>query len=175
MAIELISFDELDVYLDLAKSESGYPDLTLIQESVVTAIENRLDRRLTLEGAVETLYLYACTKMIPLKSIPIKTVSSVSIDGVATTGYKIRGYGIELTYAVDNVEVTVAYEGGLNTVHPDLKRAALLQTVYEYQNKDSIGIQSTSTEGGTTTKPELGLLKEVKQLLHRHRHPFISL
>lgn len=174
MAIELVSFDDLDTYLDLAKEESGYPDLTLIQESVVAAIERHLNRELELDTRTETNFIYSATTMIPVKALPIVSITSVTIDGDTTTEYKKRSYGIQLDLCTDNSEVIVTYEGGIEDVPSAIKRAALLQTVYEYQNKDSIGIENVSTEGGSITKPELGLLKEVKMLLQKHKHPFID-
>ncbi len=173
MTIELVTFEELANYLDLTKSESEYPDLDLIKKSVVSALENHTQR--LFEGDSRTLVFQTDglrTQMIPLKAIPVGVVSSVKIDGVATTRYKIKNYGIQLKDFVADKDIEVEYTGGIETIPEDLKRAALLQTVYEYQNKDSIGIQTTTSDGGTVTKPALGLLKEVKHLLQILKHPF---
>lgn len=175
MAIELVDFEELKVMLGLSasKSESDYPDLTLIQESVVNMFESFTGRFFTEDKYIEQKFIGCSkTKMIPLKGVPIKSISSVTIDGVLTPDYKIKGYGIELSFPVTDVEIEVVYTGGITEVIGSLHRAALLQTVYEYQNKDSIGIQTTSTNGGTVTKPELGMLKEVAKLLAPLKHPF---
>ena len=172
MAIELISFADLDIMLDLGKTEAEYPDLTLIQESVVDAFEDYTRRTFEELTYSESKFMYSKTKMIPLNAIPVTSVSLVTIDDEVTTDFNIRPYGIELGAKVENAEVNVTYIGGITIVPGNLKRAALLQTVYEYQNKDSIGIQTVSTEGGTTTKPELGLLREVKRLLNSFTHPF---
>jgi len=172
MAIELVSFDELKLYLGLSKTELDYPELTLIQESVVSAVESYTRRILTEDKYSKTVFVFCKTKMIMLDAIPIKTISSILIDGIATTDYKIKQYGVQLDKYVEDVELSISYTGGLETVNSIIKRAALLQTVYEFQNKDSIGIQTISTDGGTTVKPELGLLKEVKILLDGHIHPF---
>ena len=63
-------------------------------------------------------------------------------------------------------KTVITYTGGLTVVPAELTRAALLQTVYEYQNKDSVGLENISNQGGSVTKPEIGLLKEVKQILN---------
>ena len=172
MAKELISFDDLKVFLDLGKTESEYLDLTLIQESVVDALADYTRREFDFANHASSRFVYGKSKMIPLLGLPVKSVSEVAIDGVITDNFSIRPYGIELHNAVVASEVSVSYKGGLEKVPANLKRAALLQTVYEYQNKDSIGIKTTSTSGGSVTKPELGLLKEVKKLLHSEIHPY---
>jgi len=172
MAIELVSFDDLKLYLGLSKGELNYPELTLIQESVVSAIESYTRRILTEDNYSKTVFVSCKTKMIMLDAIPIKKISSILIDGIDTTDYKIKQYGVQLDEYVDDAELSISYTGGLETVNAMIKRAALLQTVYEFQNKDSIGIQTVSTDGGTTVKPELGLLREVKTLLDRHIHPY---
>jgi hypothetical protein len=52
-----------------------------------------------------------------------------------------------------------------------MNRAALLQVAHEFQRKERIGSDSISTEGGTVTYPQLGLLAEVKKRLNQYIHP----
>lgn len=175
MAIELISFDDLNIFLGLSntKTEVDYPDLTLIQESVVDMFQDYTNRTFELDSYVETRETGDTpTKMIKLEAVPVTEVTEVLIDGVATTDYKVKSYGIELGAKINNLDVQVAYSGGIEEVPGNLKRAALLQTVYEYQNKTSVGIEFVSTDGGSLTKPELGMLKEVKRLLGSIQHPY---
>jgi hypothetical protein len=73
---------------------------------------------------------------------------------------------------ITNQTVKVTYTGGIIDVPAGLERAARLQTMYEYQNKTSIGLETVSTPGGTIIKPEVGMLKEVEKLLQKHMHPF---
>jgi len=174
MAIELVSFDELAPILGLGKTETNYPDLTIIQESVVAMFENHVDRIFKKSSHVEDLFLYSNTRMLPLKGLPVIAITSITEDGV-TLGvdtYGLRPYGVELNDKKNGVTIQLSYTGGFTSVPADLKRAALLQTVYEYQNKNSIGLEVVSTNGGTVSKPQLGMLKEVERLLNKYVHPF---
>ena len=172
MAIELVGFDKLAPVIPLNSAEATYPDLTIIQESVVSQFEDHTNRTFTEDNYEEELFVGMSSKMIPLKAIPVSEVTEVTIDDVVTTDYNIRPYGVELGYKVQNQTVKVTYAGGLATVPKSLERAALLQTTYEYQHKNSIGLEIVSTPGGTITKPEVGMLKEVKKILNAYMHPY---
>ena len=173
MAIELVSFDTLKPLLDLNDTEKDYPDLTLIQESVVTSLEDHTHRTFSEDNYEEELFTGGMpTKMIPLLAIPISSITEVTIDGEVTDDYEIRNYGIEMGRTITNQTVKVTYAGGIIDVPAGLERAARLQTMYEYQHKTSIGLEIVSTPGGTITKPEVGMLKEVKKLLQKHMHPY---
>lgn len=169
MAATLVSFATLKTFLGLTKNEIDYPDLTIIQASVVAAIENYCDREFESTSRNFSKLIEYETDKIEVKAYPVSTVSSVTIDGVAqtvTTDYLKIERGILLASPICYNTVAFTYTGGLATIPKDLERAALLQTAYEYQRKDSIGLQTVSSDGGSITKePELGLLKEVKQLL----------
>lgn len=171
MAIELVGFDQLKLMLELEKTESDYPTLTLIQESVVAAFESYLGRNLSEDKYEESNFVYFPQDIMPLKALPVKSITSAAIDGVEITDYKIRDFGILLGSKVEGVEVVVSYVGGLTSVPDDISRAALLQTSYEYQTHDHIGAETVATEGGMVTTPSLSLLKEVVRLLKNHRHP----
>lgn len=178
MAIELVSFDELKIVLGLSesKSESDYPDLTIIQESVVAMFENHTGRTFKKTNHSEDYFIFSKSKMIPLKGLPVISIESITLDGdvVDADAYDSRPYGVELANATSSITAKVSYSGGLSSVPEDLKRAAMLQTIYEYQNKHSIGLEVVSTGGGTVTKPQLGMLKEVGRLLNKYVHPFPS-
>ena len=173
MAIELVSFDDLKDLLGLNKTEGDYADLAIIQPSVVSAFESHTRRVFTEDDYEEELFVGPLsTKMIPLKGLPINAITEVTIDDVVTESYKISVYGAELDTKVKNQVVKVKYNGGLSSVPRSLNRAALLQTAYEYQNKNSIGLEVVSSPGGNIVKPQVGMLKEVEKLLNEHIHPF---
>jgi len=171
--MELVSFDDLNAILELGKEESTYTDLEVIKNSVKAMFEDYTSRVFDEDKYTENFYPQGMeTKMIPLDATPVKSVSSVLINGAATTAYKITNYGLELSSKVSDVDIVVTYTGGIETAPKGMNRAALLQTIYEYQNKHSIGLEIVSGDGGTVTKPELGMLKEVKTLLKSEIHPF---
>lgn len=171
--MELVTFEQLSAILGLSKTEDDYDDLEIIKESVADMFEDYTHRKFDEDTYSESFYTGPInTAMVPLDAIPIDSVSSVLIDDIETTAYKIMPYGIELSSKVTDAKIDVTYTGGIETVPGNLNRAALLQTVYEYQNKHSIGIEVVSTEGGSVVKPELGMLKEVKSLLNSLIHPF---
>ena len=189
MAHELVTFDDLKKELDLDKSTiQEYPALAVLKPSVEAAIENFLGRELEYIERTETVNIgMAHSKMIALKGLPIASVSAVSLtDAYGNTedlthqeDYRITPWGIRLFSAHRDMDIDVTYKGGfatpatgsIQTVPADINRAALLQTVYEYQKSPNLGAQMVSTEGGSVTYPELGLLKHVKELLQGHIHP----
>lgn len=171
--MELIGFDELSSLLLLSQTEADYPDLEIIKNSVSQAFEVYTGRVFDEDTYKDTVILGDLyTKMIPLNALPVSSVVQVLVSGQETMDYQITCFGIRLGAKLKNNEVSVSYTGGLESVPKALERAALLQTVYEYQNKDSIGIEVVNTTGGSVVKPELGLLKEVKKLLNSVMHPF---
>jgi len=181
MTIELVTYADLKALLGLTQSLiTGYPALGVIRDSVVYAIEDYIGRKLEKDDRTETIYIGVTpSQMISLPAIPVVTVATVTVtqgqtDTVyASTDYDIEEYGIKLAGRVSNAKVVVVYNGGLEVaaIPTSITRAALLQTAYEWQAKDQIGATSTSTEGGSVQRPELGLLKEVKRLLNKHKHP----
>lgn len=172
MAIELIDFESLDAILGLNGEESKYVDLAAIKDSVVAMFESHTGRTFSEDKYSEELFIYSSSKMIPLKALPILSIESVSVDDVEIFGGITKNYGVELPAKVNSCKVSVSYSGGIVDVPAALQRAALLQTVYEYQNKHSIGLEIVSTPGGTVTKPQVGMLKEVEKLLSSFIHPF---
>ena len=73
--------------------------------------------------------------------------------------------------SLTNAKVVIVYTGGITIVPDAMARAALLQTAYEFQSKDQIGAESVTTDGGSVSRPALGLLKEVKRNLEKYKHP----
>jgi len=178
--IELVTFAELKTLLDLdGTTIAEYPALALLQTSVLSAIESYIGRELTSESRTKTLYIGGTpTSIIPLAGIPIASVASVTAsfqgsdsDFEENSDYVIDSFGIRLLHKVQITKLTIVYTGGLSETTGNLKRAALMQTAYEYQGKEQIGASYTSNEGGSVTRPELGLLKEVKRILDSEKHP----
>jgi hypothetical protein len=182
MAIELVSYDDLKDLLDLEEDAiTGYPSLSIIRASVTSAIEEYLGRELESKSRTDTLYVEGTpTSMIYLPAIPVTSVTSLVVtwsDDTETytvnNDFEITGYGLKFYASVSNVSIAITYVGGMSTVPDAVKRAALLQTAYEFQSKDQIGAESVSTDGGYVSRPPLGLLPEVKRILNRFKHPLM--
>lgn len=181
MAIELVTFKKIKDLLGLEGTVMAeYPALDVIRAGVTSAIEEYLGRMLEQAEYTETKYIgCVATRMISLEAIPIVSVSSVTMTcyGEDTTltssDYRITDYGIELYVNISNCNLTVVYTGGWedSDVPAAVARAALIQTSYEFQSKEQIGAESVTTEGGSVSRPALGLLKEVRRMLNRHKHP----
>jgi hypothetical protein len=179
MTIELVSYADLKALLDLEGDEiTSYPSLALIRESVTAAIEIFTGRNLESKERSRTIFVGNIpTNQIILKAVPVSSVDSVTVtitDDVETYSsddYETTVYGIKLYTSIKNAIIQITYTGGISTVPDAISRAALLQTAYEFQSKDQIGATSVSTEGGTVSRPEMGLLKEVKRLLQSEMHP----
>jgi hypothetical protein len=168
----LTDFDTMKALLDLDGDEAGYPQLSFVMTSVDAAIQNHLKRELEEDSRTETRFLNGVSRMLPLSGLPVVSVESVVIDDevVDPSRYKKAVYGLEFNYMPDGLTV-VTYKGGVDEIHRDIKRAAELQVAYEYQNIDHVGAETVSNEGGSVSRPALGLLKEVIRMLNPHVHP----
>jgi len=182
MTLELVTFNKVKDFLQLEREESSYPELAIIAPSVVSAIENFIGRFLEQKERTEEFLIGSiATRFIDLKGIPIVSVSSASVTELGDSDtltenedFIISNGGIELLYtSFKRCKVSVTYTGGYaaDNVPEDIQRAALLQTVYEYQSKDYVGASSVTTEGGSIQRPPIGLLKEVRRLLDNYKHP----
>lgn len=180
MAIELTTYAALKALMSLEKATiTDYYALDEIRNSVTSAIEEELDRLLESKERTETIYIGSFSQsMLRLPAVPISSISSVMVtSGINSDAYaendeyEITDYGIKLLSSISNVKIVIIYTGGISTVPDAIARAALLQTAYEFQAKDHIGAESVSTDGGNVSRPALGLLKEVKRLLVKYKHP----
>lgn len=180
MALELVSYDDLKALLQLKGDNiSKYPDLKLLKDSVEVAIEAAAGREFEEDDRVETVQIGLCgSTRVYLNAIPITAVASVMVDGEALTvdDYKVTAGGLRLAEKYYDVDVVVTYTGGCTqkTLPPTASRAALLQTAYEYQNKEHIGASSVQTEGGSVNSPALQLLPVVRKLIARFKHPWLG-
>ena len=180
MAWELCTFDQLKAILGLTKSAlTDYPDLAIIKLKVEAAIENYIGRGLEKKERTELFYVTGPTYMFSLKGLPVDSVSSLTVttsadaEDYSSDDYDFAEYGLKLPFDMKDAKVEITYTGGVSedTVPDDINRAALYQTSFEYLGKDQMGAEAVSTEGGTVSRPELGLLKEVKRDLTRYIHP----
>lgn len=183
--LELVEYAELKAFLKLEEASiSSYPDLKLIRESVYYAIQSYLNRKLEYSADItETWYTSnGSSPFIPLHYLPIVSVISVSenINGTVSTltedtDFYVNEQGLELNkYYVVRGKYVVNYQGGYasDAIPAELTRAALLQTVNEYQAKDNIGGTDIENEGGIIRKKPIGLLSEVKRLLLPLKHNY---
>ena len=180
MTIELVSFADIKSVINLEDAAiTDYPGLGIIRDNVVFAIESYLSRYLENTDYTQSVKVMSKTKMIPLRALPVESISTVTVSTLGVdesltehNDYMITDYGILLDSSVNRSSVDVEYTGGYEAadVPNEIKRAAILQTIYEFQGKDTIGATSVSTEGGSVQTPALGLLKEVRRLLDPFKH-----
>jgi len=182
MALELVSYADLKNLLDLEDAEiTDYPALNVINDTMIPAFEEHLGRKLNSESRTEVVWTNNSKKtMLMLPAIPITTMTSVTVSILGedeslteNTHYYVTEYGIKLFTSVKNAKITIVYVGGISAVAEELNlnRAALYQISYEWQNKEWIGSESVTTEGGSVQRPELQLLKETKRMLQPSIHP----
>jgi len=178
-----LDFDEIKVFLELEKTEADYPIIPIVEKSVIAAIENYIKRKLEYSNYVVKDNGSNNSSLFALRALPISTINSVKIDGAETTYYGLLKYGIDLYVKLGDLEIEIDYNGGykkitdtapefssIESLNEEIYRALFLQTIYEYQNRDYIGANSVTNEGGTISKPGLKLLDEVKRILDSHKH-----
>jgi len=179
MTIELVSYADIKAFVGLEETGiTEYPSLGVIQSSVVEAIETYLCRSLEYGAYTQSIQVMGQTSIIGLDALPVDSIESVTVTqygedtALNTDDYFITEYGIYLYAPVSMCRLAIEYDGGYttSTIPGAIKRAALLQTIFEFQTKDNVGASSVSTDGGSVQTPELGLLKEVKRLLNPFKH-----
>ncbi len=172
-ALDFAPFAKLKSLLVLEKAAiTDYPQLGEIVNRVKVAFEIYLGAKLDLATYVHSQFQQTATRYIYLPALPIVSVASVVLDSLAQTDYKITAFGVVLPAAIQETSVTVTFSGGYDSTSypPAIEKAALTQTVYEFKNVNNMGSTSVSTEGGSVTYPELGLLTEVKRMLAPFRN-----
>lgn len=170
--MKILNFDDLKAILKIDKTEENYPDLIILESSVIAAIENYLGRYIKQGDFVETVTVPPSGD-IPLKALPVIGIDNITISEAILLPYeyKIKFFGVTIGFVSEDSTAEISYTGGFEKVPDSLYRAILMQTIYEYQNSANIGATSVSTEGGTIQRPELGLLAEVKRLINLYIHP----
>ena len=166
-------FSVLKERLRLEKANlSDYPVLEDVIASVYAAFENYLQRHLEYDIQQEIDYGNNRT-IIRLEALPVESITTITnFDGdvVDADNYEITEYGVRLL-APTNGKLVIDYVGGLSIAPEALTRASMYQIISEYQRRDNPDSEYLSGEGGSVTRPELGLLKEVKRLLGSFVHP----
>lgn len=183
---ELVTFDELKERLELKKYPllSDYPDLESIKISVEEAIKSYLGRELCYGTYVErTTTSFISGDCIPLYGLPIDSLTSISaVAGSYPSSIDASRYEdvdnfttdyawLKSNFELASIKLDVTYIGGLSTIPDALHRAALLQTMLEYQQKNLVGVTEVSQAGNSISRPPLELLPEVKRLLNDYIHP----
>jgi len=173
MAFELIPYESIKNFLGLdGSSINDYPSLGTILDRLLPSFEAFTGREFEKIERIATIFMNEMPKkMIYLPAIPIEEVVSVEAEEYGSVDYKITGYGLRLETGISNDILNVTYTGGLESVTPVLEAAALYQLSHEFNRKEHIGAETVSTEGGTVTYRELGLLKETKRILMPAVHP----
>lgn len=159
---------------------TNHPSLEFIMSRVDNAINEHCNREFIRADRTETVPLYS--QLIALTLLPVNSITSVSINGASVSldnvqlfeyGFNIFNMGI-YDYR-DSALVTVTYNGGYDTIPDAISYAAALQSVHEYQRSTHIGASRVTNDGGSVNYPELGLLKEVKNMINNYKHPIKKL
>lgn len=176
---EIITFDELKTRLKLSQPNlSDYPELESIKSSVEYAIKSYVDREFCLGTYVEQVdSSYIAGNLLPLRAIPIIELKSIQVLS-GDSGYSdISNYTVGFAWlksltTLPELQLKITYDGGLEEMPDALKRACLLQTLFEFQSKNEVAaIRLKQPSGGEIERPPLGLLDEVKRLLTDYVHP----
>ena len=148
-------------------------------------VEDYLDR--TLEKAQYTETHWAEGHSVWVRAFPIDTGQSITLldDGatVSADEYVVRSSDRSAAFTLkwrafsrrDWPSVTVTYTGGYAVADgvlsvPDaIKRATLLQGMFEFKNRESLGLTSLSMAGTSVALAPARLLAEVKDLLEPYR------
>ncbi len=151
-----------------------HADLSIIIEMVEAAVESFLGRKLQENYFFEQ---FICpegpTKMVFLNALPIQKIFCVvDEENRKIEDFEITHFGLHLSKKEKRCRLWISYEGGLNFLPTDIKRAILLQTITEIKQRDYIGIPiSSDSNGYSVTIPEIELTKETKRILRIHQHP----
>lgn len=185
---ELVTFAELKERLELSKYPllTDYPDLESIKTSVEEAIKSYLSRELCYGTYVERVSTsFVSGNLVPLYGLPINSLTSISAvtgsypSSVDASVYEdtdnfSKSYAwLSANFELSDIQLDVTYIGGLSEIPDALHRAALLQTMHEWQTKTYVGVTdiSSGNASGSVVRPPLELLTEVKRLLIDYVHP----
>lgn len=166
--------------------------LLTIMEFVKKRLENFLSKRLDYAIYTERYRGSGCN--VPLMANPIDEEASILVtrqpknyDASETGEYVVTPWGIELNTEIYRGEVIrVTYSGGYPvysgttildfSADPEagaIVRAAMLQTMHEWQRRLKPGGTELNTDVGTLSMEPIDLLQEVKDSLESFRHPSV--
>ena len=173
--MQFLNFTDIASIIGLEKNEADYPGIIALELSAIASINDYLYRDIVEKTLTESFQ--ENLNDLPLINLPVTILSSVNRNGnvlVQDVDFKLRTWGIELINGADGYnEIDVIYTGGYtqSSLPNGIYRALLIQTIYEWQNRDHIGSSSVTTEGGSVQRPQLSLLKEAMRILNIFRHP----
>lgn len=182
--MKLVSLDKLKLLLE--KEDETHDDmLNMIIEYNSKRIEGYLNRKLKYDTYTE--YFSGDSRRFFLSAIPIeKNTVKVYYEG------SLLSEGVDYQVWLDSglIEFTrdlpknaikslkVEYKGGYKEdengvlkVPDDLKYACLLQSSWEFRNRDTLGFVSMSLPDGSISSRPIDLLPTVKQILKQYRLP----
>jgi len=107
------------------------------------------------------------------------------------TDYIITKYGIRTLFDYGTGTAEIVFTGGLAVsagvmsipapadpsyrIATAIRKAATMQIAYEFQRKENLAATQVHGEGGSTSFPEFGLLKAVKEILVEFKHPLTGM
>lgn len=165
--------------------------LTSRAESMQGRIDDHLQRTLLRGADIEELFDGDCSWLLP-KRFPIESIAHIYIDADCVFGadteidsddYRInkqRGriiYGtgsnlwssgfqnIKVVYTGGYVAAGTAVSTGQTAIPEGIRRAFLMQLTFEWRNKNTLGNQSVSAQGGSISLAPAKFLLEVDEAL----------
>jgi len=175
----IVNFTDLANFLNLSKTElSEYPTLGVLLDAVQSHFENHTQRLFDLKTHTQKFRVKAfSSSKFYVFATPINDVSSVTVNSEPVDTFTILDDCIDLTGLATGDKVEIEYIGGIvdvddidNTLPQDLKKAAIYQVAFEYQNRIKIGATTIGLQGDSTTIPEINLLPNVVDILKPYRN-----
>lgn len=182
--MKLVSLDKLKILLE--KEDETHDDiLNMIIEYNSQRIEGYLNRKLKYNTYTE--YFSGDSRRFFLSAIPIEKDSvKVYYEGLLLsegTDYQVWFDSGLIEFISDLPKnaiksIKVEYKGGYKEddygvleVPDDLKYACLLQSSWEFRNRDTSGFFSINLPNGSISTRPVDLLPTVKQILKQYRLP----
>lgn len=189
--MKLESRTNVKLYLELTTTNSD-DLLDLIIGQISKRIETFLNRNLLKQEYTEFFDVKIHRRFFNLKSYPIDlnedfTATQYDVEDTVNSDYYVyedQGmveYFTERTHCNEPKCMKFVYTGGYEEIYSDgenvldvpddIKRACLLQSVFEFRRRRDVGITSVSTPDGSIGKPNPGnLLPEVVSILKSYRN-----
>jgi len=186
MPIALISVDDLKRALGMQSCNDSEVDDELQEIIYDTSedIEEYLNRKLKKEPRIFRTTSGEINTFLPAYPIDESETFSITVDGIVyekDTDYFVwPDTGIVEfyfpDYPIEPKNITINYTGGYEettsilSVPRGIRKAAKLQCMYEYQNKNRVGQKSVSYSDGSVTQFETGqFITRVKDILNKYR------
>lgn len=189
--MKLESRENIKIYLEITNPNHDSL-LDLIIDQVSARIEKFLNRKLTKQEYTEYFDVKISKKFFHLRSYPIDlaedfTASQYDVEDTINSDYFVYEDSGIVEYFTDRIHcnepkcIKFVYTAGYEEIYTegedvlnvpdDLKRACLLQSVFEFRRRRDIGLTSISTPDGSISKSITGtLLTEVSDILKSYRN-----